>query len=393
MITEHLMRPGNGSARFVPDVPVRVTDLIVNAMEGAGGPGCHLVVSPVRFDPVDVTVAQGLAGAAYTGRITKRPSRLSVEVEGILAWLNTSHTAAINRTSGTPSQWIGDLAANGLTAGTVTNTGATSVTRNFPAYVASRREMLDAVAAAGSWEYRVRPDFKIDAAIPTTLFASHTNPTLVVTRKEEGPSGRFRGVEGGLLDQGLDDSQLRTRVTVLAEGGGSTIAVGQATQTLALKTWDGSTPTLAEVVSSPVTPSASAAAIAQATLNLRGARRQVTVSSRTFALHRFARPGDYVWLYDPASGLVDPTNQIDYRGETIGPAKVRLLSWTWPIEAGLGVYLLLNGATPRLVDVTPWIQWETGDTMWTVGDWNPPSYGRVNRSNPEVELRITGPDS
>lgn len=391
MITEHLMRPGTGSLRFVADVPVRITDLIVNAMELAGGAGCHVVVSPVRLDTEGLTVARALDAAVYTGRVTKRPSRRSIDFVGILDWLSTSSATAKNRTSGTPSQWVGDLAANGITAGTVTNTGATSVTRNFAALIASHREMLDAVAASGSWEYVVRPDFTIDAAIPATLFDSYTSPELVVTRSEGGPSGQYRGVAGGILDQKLDDSQLATRVSVLAadDDADGNPDVGSATQSLNLKTWDGSTPVLVVVTSSPGVPAVDAATIATTILNLHGGRRQVTVSSRTFALHQFARPGDYVWLYDPPTGLVDTSNQIDYRGETISPAKVRLLSWTWPIEAGLGVYLLLNGATPQLVDVSNWVEYETGDTFWTVGNWSPPDYGRLNRTNPEVELRLS----
>lgn len=389
MISEHLMRPGTWSLGFTSSVPVSITSQIERAMEGAGGAGCHVVVTPTLVDVDSLGVTAVLASASYTGRVTKRPSRTSVEGVGILDWLNTYPTATIAGTTSTPTQWVDALVANGLTAGAINNTGASNVTRTFPAHLATRRELLDTVASAGSWEYRVQPDFTIDAAVASTLFTSFTDPTLVVTRKEEGPDGVHRGVDGGMLDQELNDSQLATAIKVLAEDLGAGPVVGTASAALTLKTWDGATPVLVDVVSSPATPDADKNTIAQATLNLRGARRKVSVSSSTYALHRFARPGDYVWLYDPTTGLYDVSNQIQFRGETIAPAKVRLLSWSWPIEAGLGVYLLLNGATPTLVDLSDWVEFESGDTFWTVGDWSPPSYGRVNRMNPEIELRLS----
>lgn len=378
--------------RFDASVPVTITDRIAAAMELAGGAGAHVVVLPQQFDITGLAVADVLALASYTGRLHDRVSRLSIGGPGISSWLDTYSTTAISRTSGTPSQWVGDLVTNGITSGTIDNTGATSVSRAFRARLASRRELLDTVASAGGWEYIVRPDFTVDAATPANLFDSHDAPELVVTRYESGPDGPYRGVDGGIIDQRLDDSQLATRVDVLAEGDGPAIAIGSATQSLSLKTWDGSTPDLTVVVSSPAAgPSNAADGIAQATLNLRGARREVSVSSSSFALHRFATPGDYVWLYDPISGLRDDTNTITFRGEVINPAKVRLLSWSYPIEAGTGVFVLFNGSTPELVDVTDWVEFETGDTFWTVGDWSPPSYGPVNRSNPEIEQRAAVP--
>lgn len=388
-VTEHLMRPGSFSVRFVSEVPVSVTNQIVDAMEGAGGAGCHIVITPGRVDLPGMPVAAILGQASYTGRVTKRPSRLSVEGVGILDWMNTYSANAQSRTSGTPTQWVGDLVTNGVTAGTITNTGATNVTRTFPAWLATRREMLDTVASAGSWEYVMQPDFTIDAAIPATLFSSHTTPELVVTRRDEGPDTSLRGVDGGILDQELDDSGLASQVVVLAEGEGVTIATGSAVATLSLETWDGSTCNFKQVVSSPSTPSGGANTIAQATINLRGARHKVNVSSRTFALHRFARPGDYVWLWDPPSGLYDLGQNVQFRGETISPIKVRLLSWTWPLEPGVGVYLMLNGTTQTLVDLSDFVEYEEGETFWTVGDWNPPSYGMVNRTAPEVEERVS----
>lgn len=390
MITEHLMRPGNGSVRFTPDVPVSVTDDIRALVdENASGPGASLVITSVRVDPSQIGDAATLAAALYTGPIDARPSRLSLECVGLSSWLDTYFDSNITRSSGTPTQWLGDLVANGITSGTIT--GGSNVSRTFPAHSATRRECLDAWAGLAGVEYRVNPDFTVDTAAASTLFVSP--PEVVVTKRDEGPDGAFRGVEGGLLDQALTQlgPNIATKAVALAQGEGAAITKGTATRSVSLKTPAGGTPTLITVLSAPSEESANANTLASNFLNLQGMRRQVNVGSKTYALPRFVKPGDEVYVWDPEAGLYDTSNQVQFRGETIFPIQVRLLSYTWPIESGMGVYVRSNAASPTYIDVTDWVDWEDGsETWWTVGDWSPPSYGPTNRSAPEVERRVAG---
>lgn len=390
MITEHLMRPGSGDVRFVPDVPISITDEIRALVdENASGVGASLVITPVRVDPSQIGDAATLASAIYTGPIVGRESRLSLQVTGLSAWLDSYLDAAVSRSAGTPAQWVGDLLANGLTAGTIT--GGSNVSRTFPAHSVSHREALDAWAALAGVEYRVNPDLTVDAAAAATLFTSP--PLVVVTRREEGPDGELRGVEGSMLDQALKQlgPNIATKAVALGEGAGASIAKGTATRSVSLLTPAGGTPSIVTVLSAPSEESANADTLASNFLNLQGMRRQVNVNSRTYGLPRFVRPGDEVWLWDPTSGLIDTSNQAQFRGETIYPALVRLLSYTWPLEVGMGVFVRPNAATPTYIDVTDWVEWEDGsDTWWTVGDWSPPSYGPTNRTAPEIEERVAG---
>lgn len=381
-ISEHLMRPGSGSVQFA-DVPVSVSKAILDAVdESQGGPGAHIVITPTPMDPLAFGDSAMLAAAVYTGRIVARPSRSSLEFVGLGSWLDTYLDSTLTKTAGTPTQWLTDLLTNGLTVGSVS--GGSNVSRTLPAHVASRRECLDSIAGLGGWEYRIQPDFTVDAG--TSVFV--TTPEVVVTRKAEGPDGEVRGVDGSLLDQKIDTKSTATKAVALAQGQGSAIVKGTATTSVSLKTRSGGTPELVTVLSAPSEESANANTSASNFLNLQGLRREVAVSSRTHNLRRYVTPGDYVYLYDLAAGLVDTTNQVQFRGETIFPAEVRCLSITWLIEEGMGVYVRPNAASPTWVDVTPWVMWESGDTWWTVGDWSPGSYGRTNRSNPEVEQRI-----
>ena len=77
MITEHLMRPGNGSVRFKSGVPVSITDTVRGLVdENASGVGASVVVTSSRVD-TELGDAAILGAALYSGPITARPSRLA----------------------------------------------------------------------------------------------------------------------------------------------------------------------------------------------------------------------------------------------------------------------------------------------------------------------------
>jgi hypothetical protein len=395
-VNEQHQRPGTWSVELDPDTPTSITDTItgwVDENAGAGAIGAHIVITPIELDPTAVTDTALLGAAIYTGPITARPTRTRLEGVGLAAWLDDYLDADLTRSTGTPTQWIGDLDANDLTAGTITDTGATNITRTFKAHSVTRRQALDAVASAGGWEWVCRPDFTIDAAIPATLFKEvGDNGTIVVTAHEEGPDGLYRGVNGGMLDQNLTrlGVQLPTKAVALGSGDGTAIAKGTDTVTRNLKAPKGSTPTLVDVFSAPSDPDANIDTSAEKYLNLQGMRRQVTVSSTTDRIRTLIEPGDECYLYDLESGLYDTANQIQFRGETITPAQVRLLSLNWPIEAGMGVYVRSNAATPTWLDVSRHVTPGDPTAWWTVGDWSPARYGPANRTQPDIEERIVG---
>jgi hypothetical protein len=369
------MRPGTWSLKFRPDVPISVTNTISDLIDesSATGYGGHIVITNTRVDPAVIGDAAVLAAASYTGRIMRRPSRLSLEGVGLGSWLDTYIDAQISRTSGTLANWLTDLLVNDLSQGTVGTATA---------------EALDTVMGLAGAEYRILPDFTVDSDDATTLFTSP--PTVVVTRKAEGPDGTYRGVEGGLLDQSIDVSTITTKVAALAEGSGSSMQVATSSNTPNLNAPKGSAPDLVTVINAPGEESGNAATLAANYKALLGKRTEVKIASTTHHLPRHVIPGDEVYVYDVTSGLVDTdtSNQIHFRGETITPAQVRLLSYTWPVEHGVGVYLRSNETTAVYTDLTDWVEWERGTTWWTVGDWKPPTYGRSNRANPEVEQRV-----
>lgn len=384
MITEHLMRPGSGSFQLKASTPAEITSLIGDLI-GPTGVGCELVITPTRLNSTTIGDAAVLDQAIYAGEIVDRDSRTQYQVTGLASLLDGVNTTTITRTTGTPAQWVGDVAANGLTTGT--GTGGSNVTRTFPRLAQTRREILDAVAALGGWEWDISPAGEINYG--TALFTSP--PSVVITDHDAGPDALFRGVEGGILGHGITASALASAVYVIGSGTGAVTVEGSDTQTLSRKGRAGGTLTLATTISAPAEGStANADALAAAALAQRVPRYSVDVSSNTRHTRRFLRAGDEVYLWSIKGGLTDPSIQVRFRGQIITPVLVRCLTITWPIERGYGVYIRTNAASPVYTDISQYIEWEEPGTWLEVGDWAPASYGVTGRSNPAIEERLAG---
>lgn len=352
------MRPGTFSVGLKSGVPSGVARQILSVIDGAGG---HIVITPGRL-PEGTSDATRLASALYTGKIEDRPSRGSIEGKGIAAWLGNDDGTSVIETvvvhgASSLTTWLTDLVVNGITIGTITNTTTYAGSFLYVTY----REAIDQVCLATGAEYEVRPNFTLNAAAPATLFG---NPTVVVTRKREGFDGQYRGIEGGLLDQSVSAARQARKIVVVGQAG----ATGSATNgSLLLKDRAGNAPTLTRLVDAAAEPATNLAGLATATLSLSGVRREFNVSSSTPGVRNFVRPGNYVYVYDVDSGIYDLANQIMFRGQAISPLKVRVLSLSWPIERGMGVYLRTNAATPQYTDLSDYVEFDDGDAFWTVG--------------------------
>lgn len=347
----------------------------------------HVVILPTRM-PTGQDDATLLAAALYTGVIVNRPSRTSLEGCDPSWWLGTTTgrgviTTAITQTTATLSTWLGAiLPFNGISSGTVTNTGTSSHTATYQ-YV-TRREALDMICRIAGAEWRVQPDFTIDAALASTLFRQ-TDPQIVITPKRAGPDGAVYGMESTMLLGGKDASNLATAAVVVAPSGTAT-----ATTTTTYVTPSNGTPDLTMTVDGSGAQNANLSAVASAVLASAGAlKTSIDVSTRSYFVPQRLVPGDSVWIYDPVAGLTDAANQIYFQGQAITPLKVRCFAVTWPVQSGMGVYVRRAGATPTYTDITDWVEWEGGDTQLEVGaadipfDDAAPSLARLG-ANPDV---------
>lgn len=90
-----------------------------------------------------------------------------------------------------------------------------------------------------------------------------------------------------------------------------------------------------------------------------------SVGGGTYDIGRDTPVGSPIYLFDPDQGLMDRSAPgVQYRGSQVFPATARLMRLTTPIRVGSGVYLrtqVLGDAAPTWTDLTPYVEWETGE--------------------------------
>jgi hypothetical protein len=365
-ITQRLMKPGRFHVELAPPWPDSVARSIALFD--------HLVITPTQVDIDSLADASILALAIYTGVITSKPSVRSMEGADLSHWLGTDQglgdiiDTPIALTANTLSQWVTALCPTSLTVGTVNNTGTGTLSRSFQ--WVTRREALDSVCQTLGAEWRVTSAGKIDAATRANLWTTPSATSgVVITRRAEGFDGGIQGMDARLMVPSSDVEQYTTKAFALGQGVGTSVLVGSSTGTTTYKDLNNNSVIMERLVNAPSDPLISLTAVAAASVGqFNSVRTELSLSSRTYTITRFIRPGDDVYVHDLQAGLVDPANTIDYRGELIQPIKLRCVALTWPLERGCGVYLRKSGATPTYIDLTPYVAWESGqDVQWEVG--------------------------
>lgn len=390
MITQRLMKPGSFRVELINEYPTSIATA-VDLFD-------HIVITASRLQPISgFTDATILDSAIFTGVITRKGSPRIFEGSDVVFWLGSPEglgdllDTAVTNSADTLTNWVTDLCPSSLTVGTVTNTSAHTGSYQWM----TRREALDAVCRASSSEYRVNPDFTIDAGAISDLFV--TTPTVVVTRREEGQDGPYRGLDGGIIVMAKDVEEYSTKVFVMAAGEGGTIDTYDDTGSTTYKDGLNNSVVLERLVDAPnITDATAGANLAAAMVaQFNTVRRELSISSKTYTVTRFVKPGDHVYVWDPLAELVDTANQIVYRGDVISPIKLRVHGLSWPLERGVGVYARRSGATPTYTDLTDWVQWEDGaDVQWDVGSaprpMNTPGLGQAYLGeNPPIVERAS----
>jgi hypothetical protein len=371
-VTRRLMKPGTFSLRLQPNTPYRVHSAVARFDQ--------VVITPTRLLPIEgYTNANILAAAIYAGVITRTPSPTDIGGHGLEWYLGTPKgygpgtgatqgllTTAVTQTTATLSTWVSALCPPALSVGTVTNGALPTLTDSFQ--MVTRREALDAVVRQVGAEYRINPSGTIDAAAPDTLFGA--NPDVIITRKPEGRSDGYWGLEGSTIVKSTDTDEYISKAVVVTRGEGTAATATTVSGTTAFRDFAGNLMHVERYIDAPTSLAANATLIGNAAIaKFNGERRDLRLSSRTYAIDRFAVPGDNIFVFDPVAGLVDPANQVVFRGEVMSPLKLRVYGLTWPIEAGMGVYArrATGVGTYTYTDLTDWVVWENAEVAWEIG--------------------------
>lgn len=364
MITDRLMSVGEWGLELVPNAP--------ESARAAFDFGHNIFVTPTRFDR-SVSFATLKTASVYAGLVFRiGGGRKRFGGPGLLGYLTTGKGEATDDVTSARPAGFGPVAygaflsamvtarsLNGLTAGTGYSATATTATVLSGAYGPPVKSILDTVAVATGNEYKVKPNGAIDYGVSTSLFRS--TPTVAVAPGLKGADAALRVLEATAWDVERNIDNYRNTATVYTNdgsyynnsysasgvvfgryGGAATYAAYSATATVESNTH-------AEV---------DATVIAMAALYTSPAM-EIDCSVREYCIPRFVTPGDWIWVYSVDDGLTDTANQVVFNGQTLFPKKVRCVGYSWPLEAGMGVYTYdTTGGT--VTDVSDYVQWETG---------------------------------
>jgi hypothetical protein len=352
----------------------------------------HVAFIPGRLDPAQYG-DNLLTAARYVGVVRKRDNsgddRRTKQIEqgyelggvGMAFWLGDDedkgdvYENAVVPASTTFAATINMLlpASGAVTAGTIYSVpGVYSGRHQYETPRKAIQYVCETFTASSGQKigWRVNGNGTLDAGPETDLYV--TDPRCVISRKTAGKD--TSGIESvpGAFGVSRDMEDFSTRVVLLAEGEGESIATGTADISPGLnpyKNIHGGALKLTRLASESDTGVTLADTRAELLLSqYTDSQDELVVETDNYYIEGSFSVGDYVWVWDPTAGLVDPANEITFRGERLNPIKLQITEAKWPISEGYTVaYRDADGAW---YDLTDHIEWDGSHTVYvTVGGW------------------------
>ena len=360
MITEVMMSQGSWDIKLSPTAP----DSLWNDLESFG----HIVVTSQYVDPTLFGDTAMLTAARYVGPLLSKNnaegSGISLSGAGMAWWLGDEEGVGDlieieqNLESATLSASLDALlpAQGSITKGSVTEPAGQTYQG-----VHQWETPLDAIrtmVASLGCEFRVNNDGTLDAGPRNDVFNVDV-PRVVVTR-QAGKDSEYITTDSQSMALSLDASKYASRgIVVTTDSDNVKVLVGYSDRIPGPTQYDihgnlVARTLMAETYGSPV----SVATYLISSLNDHATVAEINIatafnemSEGSFAV------GDGFWAYDPPA-FVDTSNQITFRGEIIHPQLLRLLSASWPVREGMGVYYRTPDVAPTYVDLTRFVEWE-----------------------------------
>lgn len=406
-VTEVHEALGEFEFEFVGSVPREILDTI----QYFG----HVAFIPARLDPRQYG-DNTLAAARYVGVVRRikiaddgRTNLIEddIRVSGVSMefWLGDEDGKGpvieneVLFDNDTFSSVITDLCPTSLQIGTIhTVAGSYSGRHQYETPRSAIQYVCQTISSsAAPVGYRVTNTGKLNAGYESDLFI--TNPTCLIIKKgiSQGEDLTLRALQTTVdLDQDMED--FTTRVVMIAEASDEQLATGSADiATVApgvnvYKDLYGNSLKLTRLVSESDTIDSNADTRAEVALRTYlDPHRQLTLAADDYDVHGSFETGDYVWVYDPDTGLVDTTNEIYVRGLRINPIKLRVTQTNWPVTEGYTV--AFRDANGNWTDLSDYIHWEEDQpSQITIGDFE----RNLTSSGESVSARVSSfvqPDS
>lgn len=388
-VTESLKALGTWSLKLRADTPKE----IVQQLEYLG----HVTVHTGRLDPRTIGDSL-LASSRYTGVLRGLESAddgHSLSGAGMAFWLGDEdgkgdvYETALTFSAADFTTVIAALlpASGAVTAGTlhpIVGTYSGSHLYQDP------RTAIAYVCDTMGAEWRVNGDATLDAGTEADLFV--TDPQAAVVRRDAGVDMRLRAFSGS-AGVTIDVEDFSTRVVLLAENEGDSVATGSADIDPGLNVYKdihGNPVVLTRLESESQTSAGNADARAQLQLNrFTSTRDALSLSTPDYDIRGTAAVGDYVWVHDPDIGLYNHDNEVVFRGTRMYPVKLRVTELTWPVVDGSTV--AYRDGDGNWLDLTSYVEWETDQTTITVGGFSrslTDSGGEAPSSRPKPDLSV-----
>lgn len=357
-VYERVMSVGEWDLMLSPSTPWATRNAVAAI-------GSQVIITPTWVPLANLTDAQMLAMALFSGMV-RRPGGAQLSIGGIGqgGWLGDEdgkgeiYETSVSQTAAALSTWVTAILPASLTAGTVTSPGGT-LTAAYQ-WVTSR-QILDNVCERFGVEWRVNPDFTLDVGTAAVLYGA--TPTAIAMPGETGREPSLLGVSARFAVS-VDYEDWCSKLILVGKaadygaGGASTLRDPQGN----LLTWKA-------LVESPETPLGYESNVATELLaRVSSGAKQIEATTPTYAPTYDVPVGSYLYVYDPALDLVDTANRVTFRGVDMFPQLVRVYGCRWPVRAGMGVYVRSDlGASTTWTDLTPWVEWESGDATLEIG--------------------------
>lgn len=369
-VNEKLMELGSWSIELVDETPKTVLDAV--AYFG------HVAFVPGRVEPAQYG-DELLDMARYVGVVTGKSVdhlRKVVSGQGMNVWLADSDgkgdllESAVQITGQTFANSIRAILGSGTAVVEGTLYSGVAGTYTGRHVYQTRRKAIDFICTTMGGEWRVNGRGELDAGPATSLYNATPDTVIVKRRPNRHTDGDDLTMHGLRGDMGVasDVKDWTSRVVLLAEGEGTAIATASATNPAnPYLDMRGEPVNRTRVISESTTAPGNAAARAAYQLaRYVEPRHALTLTTDDYDVSGAFAVGDWAWIWDPDAGLVDPDNEIMFRGERINPVKLRMVGASWPVRPGTTVaYRAQDGSW---LDLTPYVAREGGETTVAVGD-------------------------
>lgn len=375
------MATGDWSVTLRDDTPWRVTDLCDPDQVGYAS----LVVAPVRIPDGAATAARVWSSGMYSGVLRRQSQRLVLSGPGTVWWAGgedgsgdwewTWTDAAVTFSAAVASLSARYLAVFGVPvpfrSWTVPG-GTIAGTRSPTSTSGTLRQKMDYLVSLWT-DVQWRSDGRggIEFADQYGLYGlfGPLGPSFAAAMLGPFADGIEAGFPGFNARTTAAKHLEQYATAIGVENGG---AATYATLTTSYRNPVGDLARVTRHLSSPQTVAGDLASVAAAELDLVDTFAwsvDVSIVS-AYAPADTIKCGAQVWLADDAQGLFGlPADRFFWRGELVCPVLARVVGHQWPIEDGMGVYLLwqTGASSTTVIDLSDWVEWEPPGSRMTVG--------------------------